>query len=353
MALRQRSELYRRALELIPGGVNSPVRAMRAVGLDEPVFVAPRRGRRHRGRRRPPLRRLGDVVGAADLRARRPGDRRRRDRGGARAGTCFGAPTEARGRARRGDRRRGAVDREGAAGLLRDRGGDVGDPARARVHAPRPDPQVRRLLPRARRRAARRRRLRARDARHPVVARRADRRAAGHDRLPVQRRRRPPPPRSRSGARGSRRSSSSRSPGTWASSRPSPGFLEALRELCDASGALLVFDEVITGFRVGRGGAQERYGVRPDLTDPREDRRRRPAARGVRRAGRRDGPARAGRRRLPGGNALREPARDGGRALRAAPPARPGRVRAARGCGRPARARGSRRSAACSGSARC
>src|SRR5262245_15253743 len=47
---------------------------------------------------------------------------------------------------------------------------------------------------------------------------------------------------------------------------PAPGFLEALRILCDASGALLVFDEVITGFRVARGGAQERYGVMPDLT---------------------------------------------------------------------------------------
>jgi glutamate-1-semialdehyde 2,1-aminomutase len=47
---------------------------------------------------------------------------------------------------------------------------------------------------------------------------------------------------------------------------PEPGFLQALRGLCDASGALLVFDEVITGFRVARGGAQERYGVFPDLT---------------------------------------------------------------------------------------
>lgn len=47
---------------------------------------------------------------------------------------------------------------------------------------------------------------------------------------------------------------------------PAPGFLEALRALCDASGALLVFDEVITGFRVARGGAQERFGVTPDLT---------------------------------------------------------------------------------------
>ena len=47
---------------------------------------------------------------------------------------------------------------------------------------------------------------------------------------------------------------------------PEPGFLEALRRLCDAAGALLVFDEVITGFRVARGGAQQLYGVRPDLT---------------------------------------------------------------------------------------
>jgi glutamate-1-semialdehyde 2,1-aminomutase len=47
---------------------------------------------------------------------------------------------------------------------------------------------------------------------------------------------------------------------------PEPGFLETLRRLCDACGALLVFDEVITGFRVARGGAQERFGVTPDLT---------------------------------------------------------------------------------------
>jgi glutamate-1-semialdehyde 2,1-aminomutase len=47
---------------------------------------------------------------------------------------------------------------------------------------------------------------------------------------------------------------------------PAPGFLEALRELTTAHGALLIFDEVITGFRLARGGAQERYGVAPDLT---------------------------------------------------------------------------------------
>jgi glutamate-1-semialdehyde 2,1-aminomutase len=47
---------------------------------------------------------------------------------------------------------------------------------------------------------------------------------------------------------------------------PEEGFLELLRERADHTGALLVFDEVITGFRVSRGGAQERYGVMPDLT---------------------------------------------------------------------------------------
>ena len=47
---------------------------------------------------------------------------------------------------------------------------------------------------------------------------------------------------------------------------PAPGFLETLREVCDQSGAVLIFDEVMTGFRVGPGGAQELYGIRPDLT---------------------------------------------------------------------------------------
>jgi glutamate-1-semialdehyde 2,1-aminomutase len=47
---------------------------------------------------------------------------------------------------------------------------------------------------------------------------------------------------------------------------PVPGFLDALRALCDQSGAVLIFDEVMTGFRVARGGAQALYGIRPDLT---------------------------------------------------------------------------------------
>jgi glutamate-1-semialdehyde 2,1-aminomutase len=47
---------------------------------------------------------------------------------------------------------------------------------------------------------------------------------------------------------------------------PAPGFLAGLRELCRSHGALLVFDEVITGFRVAYGGAQARFGITPDLT---------------------------------------------------------------------------------------
>jgi glutamate-1-semialdehyde 2,1-aminomutase len=47
---------------------------------------------------------------------------------------------------------------------------------------------------------------------------------------------------------------------------PDDGYLEGLRLLCDDHGALLIFDEVITGFRIARGGAQERYGITPDLT---------------------------------------------------------------------------------------
>lgn len=47
---------------------------------------------------------------------------------------------------------------------------------------------------------------------------------------------------------------------------PEPGFLETLRELCTVHGALLIFDEVMTGFRVARGGAQALYGITPDLT---------------------------------------------------------------------------------------
>jgi glutamate-1-semialdehyde 2,1-aminomutase len=55
-------------------------------------------------------------------------------------------------------------------------------------------------------------------------------------------------------------------PGNMGLVPPLPGYLAALRHLCDQHQALLIFDEVITGFRVGRGGAQGLYGIRPDLT---------------------------------------------------------------------------------------
>ncbi|PWJ59011.1 glutamate-1-semialdehyde 2,1-aminomutase [Dyadobacter jejuensis] len=47
---------------------------------------------------------------------------------------------------------------------------------------------------------------------------------------------------------------------------PAPGFLEGLRKLCDQEGIVFIFDEVMTGFRLAKGGAQERFGVTPDLT---------------------------------------------------------------------------------------
>ena len=47
---------------------------------------------------------------------------------------------------------------------------------------------------------------------------------------------------------------------------PTPGYLEFLREVTQTHGALLIFDEVMTGFRLAKGGAQERFGIKPDLS---------------------------------------------------------------------------------------
>ena len=110
---------------------------------------------------------------------------------------------------------------------------------------------------------------------------------------------------------------------------PEPGFLEFLRDQASAAGALLVFDEVISGFRVARGGVQEREAVTPGPDDPRQGDRRRAAGGRLRRAARADGAHRPGGRRLPGGDALRQPARHGRRARDAAA-ARRRRLRAAR-----------------------
>ncbi len=262
--MRTRSELYRRALELIPGGVNSPVRAMRAVGLDEPIFV--RRGEGAYledvdgnryvdwvmswgpllfGHADPDT--IGAVVDAAER------------------GTSFGAPTEAEvelaaeivdavpsvekvrlvssgteaamssvrlARAFTSRDRilkfagcyHGHVD-----ALLASAGSGVatlglpsspGIPPRVTEHTivcPYNDV----------------------DAAAAAVARYGEGLAAIIVE-PVA--------------------------GNMGVVPPEKGFLLALRRLCDGSGALLIFDEVITGFRVARGGAQERFGVTPDLT---------------------------------------------------------------------------------------
>ena len=130
---------------------------------------------------------------------------------------------------------------------------------------------------------------------------------------------------------------------------PDPGFLAGLRAECDRVGALLVFDEVITGFRVARGGAQELFGVAPDLTHHGQGHRRRAQHRRLRRPRRRDGGGGAARSRVPGRHPVGEPAGHGRRAGRARParrdglrhPARPGRG-AGRGAAPGARRRGHR-----------
>ena len=85
---------------------------------------------------------------------------------------------------------------------------------------------------------------------------------------------------------------------------PAWGFLQDLRDLCTADGALLIFDEVMTGFRVARGGAQEtlRRHARPHHA--RQDHRRRPAGRRVRRTKSADGAGLALGPGLPGRHAV-------------------------------------------------
>jgi glutamate-1-semialdehyde 2,1-aminomutase len=259
-----RSELYRRALELIPGGVNSPVRAMRSVGLDEPVFM---RGGEGAYIEDVDGRRYVDWVmswgpllfGHADA------DTIEAVVEAAARGTTFGAPTEAEVElaaeivdavpsvekvrlVSSGTEAAMSAVRLARAFTSRDRilkfsgcyHGHVdallasagsgfatlgipstpGVPTRVTEHtivAPYNDV----------------------DATAEAVARYGEGLAAIIVE-PVA--------------------------GNMGVVPPERGFLTALRRLCDGSGALLIFDEVITGFRLARGGAQELYGVRPDLT---------------------------------------------------------------------------------------
>ena len=257
---------------------------MRAVGLDEPFFV-----RRGEGAYIEDVdgRRYVDwvhVLGAADLRPRRSRDASRRSRGRRATGRRFGAPTE-----REVELAAEIVDAVPSVEQVRlvSSGTEAAMSAiRLARAATRRDriAQVRGLLPRARRRAARGRGLRrwrrSGSRRRPGVP---DRRRRRHDRLPVQRRRRGRGRGRAATARGSPRSSSSRSPGTWASSRPQPGFLEALRRALRRVGRaarLRRGDHRLPRRARRRAGALRRR-ARPD--HPRQDRRRRPAARGVRR----------------------------------------------------------------------
>ena len=257
--------LFEEAVKYIPGGVNSPVRAMKSVGMPHPLFIARAAGSH-----------LWDADGNEFVdfvnswgpmilgwgHPRCPGapapDARRRHQ--------LRRSDGARGRAGEADLRRPALRRDGAHGQLGYRGDDERRARGARLHRAREGRQVHRLLPRPQRRLPRRRRQRRADA----LAARQPRRDQGDDRRH--------PPRSttttsrawsgssRRTATRSPRSSSSPSPATWAWCRRRRASSRRPRELCTKYGAVLIFDEVITGFRVAWGGAQERFGVVPDLT---------------------------------------------------------------------------------------
>jgi glutamate-1-semialdehyde 2,1-aminomutase len=264
VALTTRTDLYRRALELIPGGVNSPVRAMRAVGLDEPVFM--RRGAGAEiedadGRRYidwvmswGPL-----IFGHADPETLAAVAEAAAD------GTSFGAPTE-----REVELAAEIVDAFPSVEKVR----LVSSGTEASMSA----------IRLARGFTHRDRILKFAGCYHGHADALLASAGSGLATLGI-----PSSPGVPSGAAQDTivcayndADAAAAAVARWGEGLacvivepvagnmgvvpPEPGFLEALRSLCDASGALLLFDEVITGFRVARGGAQERYGVTPDLT---------------------------------------------------------------------------------------
>jgi glutamate-1-semialdehyde 2,1-aminomutase len=264
VALTERSQLYRRALELIPGGVDSPVRAMRAVGLDEPLFVRSGDGayvETEDGRR------LLDWVmswgpllfGHADA------ETVEAVREAALRGTSFGAATEAEV-----ELAEEIVDAVPSVEKVR----LVSSGTEAAMSA----------LRLARAFTRRDRILKTAGGYHGHADALLVDAGSGLATLGI-----PASPGVPTGAAGDTvvvpyndldaAAEAVMNYGEGLAAiivepvaanmgvvPPEPGYLETLRRLCDVSGVLLVFDEVITGFRVARGGAQERFGVLPDLT---------------------------------------------------------------------------------------